>query len=200
MTHVVVIGAGPAGISAAREAQRLGARTTVVDKDKIGGRATWASLLPSKAWLTVAAELLAQPNLASQGFSVPSRPADFSGLSRHVTRLSTEVSDTYQRKLRESGVDLVQGTASFLSPGRLRVVSDAGTLELEPDRVIVATGSVPRFLPGAKPDPPRIIAPRLMARLTEVPHSVIVVGAGATGVEFAHLFGSTLLVMRPGLR
>ncbi|MBN1284712.1 MAG: NAD(P)/FAD-dependent oxidoreductase [Anaerolineae bacterium] len=180
--QLVVIGGGPAGMAAAYEAARLGADVTLVERERLGGRATWHSLLPSKTWLAIAGRRL------SLG---PSDIApDLKALTGRIADLSRTMSGRYHKRLESAGVKVVQGEASFVDPELVRIGRAGGEDIVEPDSVIIATGSGPIFLPNVKPDPMRIIAPRFMGKLAELPRSLIMIGAGATGAEFAYMFNA----------
>ncbi len=188
MTSIIVIGGGPGGIAAAREAGRLGAVVTLVEREHVGGRATWHSLLPSKVWLTAADRLGARARDARLGLAPAADTVDFETLTEHIATLSATRGEQYSRALAAANVQTVQGAAAFVDAHRVRVSGPDGDTTLDADAVIIATGSGPRFLPQVKPDGKRIIAPRLMGHLTALPRSLVMLGAGVTGAEFAYLF------------
>lgn len=180
---VVVIGAGPAGIEAAREAARGGAVVSIVTDAHPGGRATAASLLPSKAFLH-AAELRAQ-----RGEKALAKPAEIQAIVHDVDRLAAVETDRQKRILDDAGVRFVQGVARFVSAREIEVTREGKEPKRLPfDAAIVCAGSEPRFPPGlfgeAKgPDGQRIFAPRHLRTLRDVPKTLLVVGGGATGAE-----------------
>ncbi len=188
---VVVIGGGPAGVEAARAAASAGAAVTVVCDEAIGGRAGWHSLLPSKVWLNTAdllSELSRAPQLGIESSGSPKIEA--SSISKRITSVAESWNRDQEKSLRDLGVDIVEGFSSFASDREILVKNSKQevTARLWGDAFIVATGSIPQFPPGLKPDGKRIIAPRLVRRLNTIPTSVVVIGAGATGAEFISLF------------
>ena len=188
MTQLVIIGGGPAGIAAALEGARLGATVTLVERDHIGGRANWHSLLPSKVWLSAADRIGARDHDARLGLSPAGTEIDYTTLTAHIHQLSQTMAAHDEQALDAAGVRVIKGAASFESAHRVHIEQPDGAHTLDADAVIIATGSGPFFLPQIKPDGKRIIAPRLMGRLTTLPRSMAVIGAGVTGAEFAYLF------------
>jgi dihydrolipoamide dehydrogenase len=190
--QVIVIGGGPAGIEAARAASAAGARVTLVSEGPVGGRAGWHSLAPSKVWLTVADMTGLLSRAPALGIEVDgaNRPDPAAVLAR-IRTVTGAWNAAAESELQSLGVKVVTGIASFASVSRLSVAGDDGATvaELQGDAVIVATGSVPHFPDGMKPDGDRVLAPRFAGRLEELPPDVVVIGGGATGCEFAYLFG-----------
>jgi dihydrolipoamide dehydrogenase len=174
-TTLIVIGGGPGGIEAARTAAQAGAQVTLIADGAIGGRAGWHSLLPSKVWLG--------------GVEGHGRGIDPQRVLSRLQETRDQWSAQQERTLREMGVSLIRGTAAFDSEHSI-VADGDDTQMLTADRFIVATGSVPVFPELLKPDGRRVIAPRLMSSLSALPRSIVVIGAGVTGCEFAYLFSA----------
>lgn len=186
--EIVVIGGGPAGIEAAREAVKLGLRVTLVSAGPVGGRAGWHSLLPSKVWLA-AAEGVQEVAAVSADGVVPWGPKSI--LAR-LAEVKQGWNAQAQQELDALGVPVLNGMASFASPNLLQVQDGEGRISASFSEmpVIVASGSVPVFPPGLKPDGKRVIAPRLLSKLDEMPSRIVVIGAGATGCEAAYMFNA----------
>ena len=189
MNRLLVIGSGPAGITAALEAAELGCEVTLIGTERVGGRANWNSLLPSKVLLTAADHLDEASHLPALGLAAIAPEPDLPTLRARVTDVAERWSDHQQERLAQRRVATMMGNARFLDEHHIQLVKqgDIGEL-LEFDRAIVATGSVPVFLPDIKPDGQRILAPRLAATLKSWPEHVIVIGGGVTGAEFAYFF------------
>lgn len=191
--RLLVIGGGPVGIAAAMEAARISRRTgstvTLVAETPIGGRAGWHSLVPSKVLLHAAAEH------AGRGLMQPAALAELLG---HVEQTAQRYSAVQARALRDARVELVTGKAVFALPTRVVIEPPGGgpvdvddtARQIEFDRVIVASGSVPVFPPHLKPDGKRIIAPRFVRKLQRLPETMCVVGGGVTGAEFVYAFAA----------
>jgi dihydrolipoamide dehydrogenase len=175
-TTLIVIGGGPGGIEAARTAAQAGAQVTLIADGAIGGRAGWHSLLPSKVWLG--------------GVEGHGRGIDPQRILSRLHKTRDAWSAQQERMLHELGVSLTHGTATFDGERSVTVTNGDDSQTLTADRFIIATGSVPVFLEQLKPDGRRVIAPRLMSSLDTLPRSIVVIGAGATGCEFAHLFSA----------
>ncbi len=171
--HIVIIGAGPAGVEAARAAAKAGAQVTLVSNEPLGGRSVWHSLVPSKVWLK-AVESAAPPDPAA--------------ILAEIKAVKQAWSAQQAAELAELGVQVVMGTAVFADPHTLAITHDDSSHSLTADAIIVAAGSVPVFPPTMKPNGQNILAPRFASALNKLPGSVVVVGAGVTGAEFVYLF------------
>lgn len=185
--QIIIIGGGPAGIEAARAAAKAGSHVTLVSEGPVGGRSGWHSLLPSKVWLSAAdtVGLLAESPFGVSG-GVPT-PAD---ILPHLQQLKQQWNNQQADELANLGVTIVSGVAAFTSANSVVGQDGDGQLvtTLTADAVIVATGSVPFFPPNLKPNGKTVIAPRFFSGLKSLPGSMVVIGAGATGVEAVYLF------------
>jgi pyruvate/2-oxoglutarate dehydrogenase complex dihydrolipoamide dehydrogenase (E3) component len=187
--QIAVIGAGPAGVAAAGAAAECGAQVTLVGAEPAGGRAGWHSLLPSKVLLTAADTVGTITRLQTLGLSNAATRPQISALIQRIQTVSRRYSDSCMRNLAQRGVRFLAGTASFTSPHHLKIMRpDSVPASLEADAIIIASGSVPTFPPGLKPDGQRIIAPRFVGKLDHLPASIVVVSGGVTGTEFVYAF------------
>jgi dihydrolipoamide dehydrogenase len=188
--NIVIIGGGPAGVEAALAAQHTGTNVTIINDGLIGGRAGWHSLLPSKVWLSAADEIgmFADPTMTSDKQINPNlSPAS---VVQRIRLVKQDWNQRMESALENKGVDIIRGTASFIDDNKVEVRDSEGEVLvlLEADAFIIASGSVPIFPPGLKPDGKKVIAPRFTSHLSNLPQSMIIVGAGATGCESAYLF------------
>ncbi len=188
--QIIIIGGGPAGIEAARAAAKNGADTTIISNSPLGGRAGWHSLMPSKVWLTAADALglFREGKLLGLAGEDPTAWPD--GVMQRIKSVKGVWSGQQMEALQALGVKIVTGTAVFQSPTAILVKKgedDPGET-MTADAFIVATGSVPIFPPTMKPNGKTVIAPRFASGLNALPKSMVVVGGGATGSEFAYLF------------
>ncbi|MCA9920416.1 MAG: NAD(P)/FAD-dependent oxidoreductase, partial [Anaerolineales bacterium] len=184
---IIIIGGGPAGIEAARAAAKAGSSVTLVSEGPVGGRSGWHSLLPSKVWLSAAdtAGLLAEsPFSSSSGVPTPAE------ILPHLQQLKQQWNSQQAEELAKLGVTIVNGVAAFTSANSVVVNDGDGqpVTTLTGDAIIVASGSVPFFPPNLKPNGKTVIAPRFFSGLKSLPDSIVVIGAGATGVEAVYLF------------
>jgi len=190
MKNIIVIGGGPAGIEAARTAASTGQKVIIVSDAPLGGRAGWHSLLPSKVWLTAADTL----GLLAGTYALGLEPVDSVINRQQVLARIKQVKEAWNQsqkaELAALDVEIVTGLASFVTEDSIDVHDPDGKLiqTLTADAFIVTTGSVPRFPPNLKPDGKRVIAPRFASHLKGLPKSMVVIGAGPTGCEFAYLF------------
>ena len=112
------------------------------------------------------------------------------GVVQRIRLVKQNWTQRMETALENKGVDIIQGTASFIDDNKVEVrdIKDGVLLLIEADAFIIASGSIPIFPPGLKPDGKRVIAPRFASHLSNLSRSMIVVGAGATGCESAYLF------------
>ncbi|MGR8009505.1 dihydrolipoyl dehydrogenase family protein [Streptomyces hypolithicus] len=182
---LVVIGGGSAGLTAARTAGRLGARTLLVERDRLGGDCLWTGCVPSKALLHVAAEVRAARSVGRYGLPAAAGPADLAAVMGYVRGAiaAIEPHDSAQA-LRPLGVEVAHGQAVFTGPRRLR----AGDREVSFRYALIATGSAPALgpVPGLAEAQP--LTSDTVWDLAELPGRLVVLGGGAIGCELAQAF------------
>jgi NAD(P)H dehydrogenase (quinone) len=194
---VVIIGGGPGGYESALVAAQLGAEVTVVDTDGLGGSAVLTDCVPSKT-LIATAELMTEVSGAAElgvrfqdheGDAATTIRVDLERVNARVKQLATDQSVDIGRRLDKEAVTVVRGRGRLDGPNRVVATLEDGTEQvLEADAVLVATGASPRTLPSAEPDGERILTWEQVYDLTEVPTSLVVVGSGVTGAEFASAY------------
>ncbi len=214
---VVVIGGGPAGVETALEAGSHNLKTLVVADMPIGGRATYGSLLPSKVWLHTAESAVAgAANSATMGAAAGENSTgaertngraapDLAPLRQRIQHLQKERTAQLSEALRNRGVEVVSGTARLLDRRRVRVrtageadgqapegtaagTDPAESVDVTAKAIVITAGSEPRFFPNVKPDGDRMIAPRHTQKIERIPETMIMVGGGVTGCEYATAF------------
>ena len=200
----VILGSGPAGYAAAATAAALGAEVTIIDRMALGGNWTMTDGIPSKAMLHTA-------SAAGDIDRAEDRGIEFEHGRPHIELLRTVaharwVGQHQSRGVRErlDGVEatILYGTGHLQADGIVAVTMEAGTREVPYDHLLICTGAGPWEPPFAQIDHQRIITTREVLTLKELPSHLLVVGAGATGCEFAEFFQScgirvTLLSSRP---
>jgi dihydrolipoamide dehydrogenase len=199
-----VIGSGPGGYVAAIKAAQLGARVTVIEEEEVGGTCLNRGCIPTKA-LVASAEVLAKAK-KSEDFGLDLKREISPNLSRILARkdriVSTQVKGV-RNLLKSWGITLKEGRGTFISPNDLRVTLKDGSQEkIESETTIIATGSRPFEVPAFPFDGRNIISSNDALRLDKIPKSILIVGAGIIGSEFACIlkeFGSevTLVEMLP---
>jgi dihydrolipoamide dehydrogenase len=194
VTRILIIGGGPAGYEAALVAVELGAQVTVIDRDGLGGACVLTDCVPSKALIATSAKLTAFREAAALGVEAgPSEVrVDLMAVNKRIKELALQQSADISARLLREGVTVVRGAGRFaVDQGarthRVEVVDAAGEVvdTLEAEVVLLATGGLPRVLPGAAPDGERILSWRDVYDLDELPERLVVIGSGVTGAEFA---------------
>ena len=183
---VAIIGAGPGGYVAAIRAAQLGLRTAIIEKDRVGGLCLNWGCIPSKA-LLYGAELVNLFKRAPEfGIGYSDLTADL-GVSVERSRdIVARFVAGVESLLQQNGVNVLHGTARLEAPGRVRVQPDGGIVEAA--NVFVATGGFSRSLPNGPVDGDTVITSREALELRQPPTSIVIVGGGAIGVEFAYLY------------
>lgn len=199
---VLVIGSGPGGYETAIRANQLGLNTAVVEKNKLGGVCLNIGCIPTKALLK-SAEVVSQMNhLSDYGLSfggdggAPTVEPDFAAVVKRSRGVADKMNKGVQFLMKKNKVDVLMGKATLLGDGRVRIepseTMDGETVgeaqEVSAKHVIVATGARAREIPTLPVDGKKILDYRHAMLQTERPGSMLIVGAGAIGVEFAYVY------------
>ncbi len=191
---VVVIGSGPGGYVAAIRCAQLGLKTACVERAELGGICLNWGCIPTKALLK-SAEVLEYAHRAKEfGVLVEGVRADFPAIIKRSRDISDKISKGVGFLFRKNKIEHVPGTAKLLArsgawkPHQVEVTGESGKRVIETKHVIIATGARARSLPGIELDGKRIIEYRRAMTLPEQPKSMVVLGAGAIGVEFASFY------------
>ena len=190
---VVIIGAGTGGYPAAIRAAQLGLRVAVVEKQKaLGGTCLIWGCIPTKALLEHAHALKVAQGAKEWGLSIDGASVriDMKQVQARKDKVVTTLTKGVEFLFRKNKIDWIKGTARLAGGGKVEVTGEqAQTLQAKKE-IIVATGSQPRSVPGVEIDRRRIITSDEALGLKEVPKSIVVLGAGAVGVEFASIYRS----------
>jgi dihydrolipoamide dehydrogenase len=190
---VVVIGAGPGGYVGAIRAAQLGLKTVVIERERVGGICLNWGCIPTKALLR-SAEVLESFHRAKEfGIIAGDARPDFPAMIQRSRGIADKVSRGVEYLFRKNKIDHIAGTATLLprkgtGPHRVQVDASGRRQVIEAKHVIIATGARARSLPGIELDGERIIEYRKAMSLADQPRSLIVLGAGAIGVEFASFY------------
>jgi len=188
--RVVIIGGGPAGYVAAIKAAQLGAPVTIIEDTEVGGTCLNRGCIPTKALLASTEVLHRARNLADYGIELNGSVSP--NLARIMERKNKVVSTQVKgiRSLLKSwGVNLIEGKGILLSPERVEVEERNGARSVvEADRIIIATGSRPAQIPVFPFDGERVLSSDDALNIKETPRSMLIVGAGVIGCEFACIF------------
>ncbi len=188
---VIVIGSGPGGYVTAIRASQLGMKTAIVEKAELGGVCLNWGCIPTKALLKSAQVFSYMQHASDYGIKIEGAEADFGGMIHRSREVANGMSKGIQFLMKKNKIDVIAGTA-MLRPGKNVEVTDAsGTKQTyTAAHIIIATGSRSRDLPAMKQDGKKIIGYREAMTLPEQPSSMVVVGAGAIGVEFAYFYNA----------
>lgn len=188
---VVIIGSGPGGYVAAIRAGQLGLKTALVEKDKrLGGTCLHRGCIPTKSFLH-SAELFAHVQDAAEfGVDVKNPAVNWANVLKAKDKVVTKGANGIDYLMKKNKVTVVKGTGRISGKGKVEVTLTEGGQKqvLETKNVVIATGSVPKSLPNVKVDHQRVLNSDSILDLPSIPKSIIVLGAGAVGCEFASVF------------
>jgi dihydrolipoamide dehydrogenase len=185
---LIVIGSGPGGYVAAIRAAQLGLKVACVERENLGGICLNWGCIPTKALLR-SAEVLDLARRAGE-FGVVAKEVgyDFPAMIQRSRGVATKISKGVGYLFKKNKVTHIAGTGRLGGAGLVRIAADGGTRSIRAEHIILATGARARSLPGMDLDGERIIAYREAMTLPKRPASMIIVGAGAIGVEFASFY------------
>ena len=200
-TRFVIIGGGPAGHTAATHAARVGAHVTLIERDVMGGAAHLWDCIPSKTMIATGGAMAFTRRLRGMGLERHESEVDVVALKERIASIQQRLQHNTTQLLTSQGVDLVHGSARFLSAHEIEVTTVDGVRVIEADAVLIGTGTRPRIPEWCHPDHDRILTTRDCYPPNVFPDKITVVGSGVTGVEFVHMFSSfgsdvTLVVSR----
>lgn len=191
---VVVIGSGPGGYVAAIRAAQLGLKAAIVEKDAktpgvgLGGTCLHRGCIPTKAMLKSATLFDEVKHASDFGVKTSGVELDFETVRRFRDKVVVKGARGVEFLMKKNKVDVVAGVGRLDGPGRVAVAGPDGEKVLEAKNVILATGSAPRDLPFLKADGVKILNSDHVLKSTHVPKSVLVIGSGAVGSEFASCY------------
>lgn len=192
---IIVIGGGPGGYVAAIRAAQLGFKTAVVEKSHLGGICLNWGCIPTKALLRSAEIYHYMEHAKDYGLSAEKIGFDAAAVVKRSRGVSSQLATGVGFLLNKNKVDVIWGKATFTAPGKLKVEASAnppknakGGGDYTAKHIIVATGARPRALPGLEPDK-KLIWTYFEAMVPEkMPKSLLVMGSGAIGIEFASFY------------
>ncbi|MFP4200622.1 MAG: dihydrolipoyl dehydrogenase [Clostridia bacterium] len=202
--QLTILGAGPGGYTAAIRAGQLGVDVLLVEGEYIGGTCLNWGCIPTKA-IYRSAEVLEDIGDADElGLKVAEVGADFPAIMRRKDEVVTGLRSNVSKLLEQNGVDILAGHGYLAEDGALRVSTPDGEAEIDTERLLLAVGSVPSKPPIPGLDLPNVMDSRGLLSLEELPESMVVIGGGIIGMEFASIFAAlgcdvTVLEMLPTL-
>ena len=195
---VIVLGSGPGGYVAAIRASQLGLKTAVVEKENLGGVCLNWGCIPTKALIKSAQVFEYIQHAEDYGITVKEATHDFGKVVKRSRDVADGMSKGIQFLMKKNKIDVVMGYGKVLPGKKLEVKGDQGTQILSAKHIILATGGRSRQLPSLPQDGKKIIGYREAMTLATQPKSMVIVGSGAIGVEFAyvyHAMGTKVTIM-----
>lgn len=188
---LIVIGSGPGGYVAAIRASQLGLKTAIVERSELGGICLNWGCIPTKALLKSAQVFEYLNHAADYGIKVNSVEADFGAVVKRSREVANGMSKGIQFLMKKNKIEVIQGTGTLKSGKKVEVKgSDGKSTTIEAKNIILAVGARSRELPNLKQDGKKIIGYREAMSLPKQPKSLVVVGSGAIGVEFAYFYAT----------
>jgi len=189
---VCVIGSGPGGYVAAIRASQLGFDTAVVEKRHLGGVCLNIGCIPTKALLRSAEVFESIENASDYGVEVEGYSVDFGGIIDRSRDKANKMSKGVQFLMKANGIEVFDGKGVFESEDQVKVVDGDGETQeqIEADNFIIATGAHPRELPNIEIDGNMVISSEQAMQLDDQPEKMVIIGAGAIGVEFAYFYNA----------
>ena len=186
---IIVLGSGPGGYVTAIRASQLGFKTAIIEKENLGGVCLNWGCIPTKALLKSAQVFDYLNHAEDYGLKVDKAEKDFSAVIQRSRNVADGMSKGVQFLMKKNKIDVIEGFGK-LKAGKKVAVTDKNnkTTDYEAQHIIVATGARSRELPNLPQDGKKVIGYREAMSLKEQPKSMIVVGSGAIGVEFAHFY------------
>jgi dihydrolipoamide dehydrogenase len=200
---VCIIGTGPGGYIAAVRASQLGMKVAVVEREELGGICLNRGCIPTKAMLRSAEVFHTMQRSEDFGILAKDVTVDFSKVIAHREKVVKQLVGGVGGLLKSYGVEVVRGTAKLADRGKVQVTGSSDAT-INAKNVVLATGSSPAKLPVPGADGPNVIDSDGALALTEIPKSLLIIGGGAIGCEWACVFGAfgtkvTIVEMLPTL-
>ena len=204
---ITIIGSGPGGYVAAIRAGQLGLRVAMVEKDaRLGGTCTLRGCIPTKQMLMSAHVYEQMQHAADFGVQATGIQLAFADVQKRKNRVVLKNTKGIEYLMKKNKVTVFKGTGKLALPGKVEVTgADGAKQTIKTKGIIIATGSVVRPIPGFETDGVQVVNSDHILELKEVPKSLIVMGAGAVGVEFASVYSrfgaeTTIVELMPRLQ
>ena len=186
--YVIVIGSGPAGYVCAIRAAQLGLKTAIVERDQLGGICLNWGCIPTKALLRSSEIWHLMHRLGEFGFSADNFKFDLAKIVERSRKVSKQLSNGVAFLMKKQKIAVIGGEAKLTGPGKIAVTKDGKGSDYAAKNIVLATGARARTLPGLEPDGKLIWTYREAMVPPSFPKSLLVVGSGAIGIEFASFY------------
>src|ERR1700753_4105681 len=188
---IIVIGSGPGGYVTAIRASQLGFKTAIIEKESLGGICLNWGCIPTKALLKSAQVFEYLTHAADYGINVNGGEVNFEGMVKRSRMVADGMSKGVQFLMKKNKIDVINGFGKLKNNTTVEVRSSHGAVEEHTAKhIILATGGRSRELPNIKQDFKKVIGYRQAMMLPKQPKSMVVVGSGAIGIEFAYFYNS----------
>ncbi len=188
---LIVLGSGPGGYVAAIRASQLGLKTAIVERESLGGICLNWGCIPTKALLKSGQVFQYIQHAKDYGITVGEPKADFGGMVKRSREVADSNSKGIGFLMKKNKIDVLMGTGKILTGKKIEVTDEKGKKStVEGKHIIIATGARSRELPALKQDGKKIVGYREAMVLPEQPKSMVVVGSGAIGSEFAYFYNA----------
>lgn len=187
---IIVIGSGPGGYVAAIRASQLGKTVAIIEKAELGGICLNWGCIPTKALLKSAQVFEYLKHSADYGITSDGGKPDFAAIVKRSRGVAGNMSKGIEFLMKKNKITVVKGSAKLAGGKKVEVELEGKKEVYEADHIIVATGARSRELPGIKQDGKKVIGYREAMVLPEQPKSMVIIGSGAIGMEFAYFYNS----------
>lgn len=189
--NVIVVGSGPGGYVAAIRASQLGLKTAVIEKESLGGICLNWGCIPTKALLKSAEVFQYLQHAETYGLEVRDSRADLGKVVKRSRDVAESMSKGVQFLMKKNKIDVIMGTGRLARGKKVEVTDAAGSVTTyEADHILLATGARAKALPNVPIDGEKVIEYRKAMVPGKLPETLVVIGAGAIGVEFAYFYQS----------
>ncbi|MEW6510331.1 MAG: dihydrolipoyl dehydrogenase [Bacteroidota bacterium] len=202
---LLIVGGGPGGYTAAIRGAQLGMRAAIVERERLGGICLNWGCIPTKALLRNAEILHTFRKADEWGISYDNLQVDFAKIIRRSRGVADRITKGVEFLMKKHKIDVIHGEGRLVAAGTVEARADGKpTVTVHASHIVLATGARPRSLPGVAIDRTRIITSTEAMMLSQQPESMIIVGAGAIGIEFAYFYNAlrtkvTVVEMLPGI-
>ena len=187
---IVIIGSGPGGYVTAIRASQLGFKTALVEKESLGGVCLNWGCIPTKALLK-SAQVFEYLNHANDyGINIKEYDKDFNAVINRSRNIADDMSKGVKFLMKKNKIDVIEGFGKIMPNKIVKVINGDKSEELKSKNIIIATGARSREIPSIPKDGEKIFGYREAMTLQKQPKSIIIVGSGAIGVEFAYFYNS----------
>ncbi len=187
---IIIIGAGPGGYVAAIKAAKLGSRVAVIEEDRVGGTCLNRGCVPTKAMLHASSLYTEMKESTRFGIFASGIDFDYGKIMEYKNDTVNKLCQGVEQLFKSNKITLIKGKAVLEKDKSVSVISDSGKVSYKADKVILASGSKPSLLPIPGIEMEGVMTSDELFHLTEVPKSLIIIGGGVIGTEFASIFSA----------